>query len=153
MVKYQYSHTWLLYAKVFVGLASRVGSCSLLGPTRNTSPKPHLQKVLPCGHPCHHWDFRLRTPCEVLCPNFHDLIWLGTFRTWDPMWTSPWCKPKYMSQFYQGYLQKVFPKRVPYNPGHHYPYLPCEIPCKVGVPISARVFKPLTRPIQTRGTL
>ena len=32
------------------------GSRFLLDPTLNTSPKPHLQKLLPCGHPCHTWD-------------------------------------------------------------------------------------------------
>ena len=38
----------------------------LLDPTLYTSPKPRLQKVLPC-------DLGLGTPCEVVSPNFHAL--------------------------------------------------------------------------------
>ena len=42
----------------------------------NTNPKPHLQEVLPCRHPCHTWDLRLGTPCEVVSPHFYILnIW------------------------------------------------------------------------------
>jgi hypothetical protein len=49
------------------------GSSLLLDPTPNTSPKPHLQKVLPCRHPCHTWDLGLRTLCDAVSPNFHAL--------------------------------------------------------------------------------
>ena len=45
-----------MQTKKIVGLVLRVGTTFLLGPTLNTSPEPHLQKVLPCGHPCHTWD-------------------------------------------------------------------------------------------------
>ena len=31
-------------------------------------PKPHLQDLLPCRHPCHTWVLRLGTPCEVVSP-------------------------------------------------------------------------------------
>ena len=41
--------------------------------TLNTTSEPHLQKVLPCEHPCHTWDLRLGTMCEVVSPNFHNL--------------------------------------------------------------------------------
>ena len=50
-----------------------VGSSCLLDPTLNTSPKHHLQKALPCRHPCHTWDLGLGTPREVVSPNFHAL--------------------------------------------------------------------------------
>jgi hypothetical protein len=46
----------LCYAKTFTGLVLRVGSSFMLGPILNTSPEPHLQKMLPCRHPCHTWD-------------------------------------------------------------------------------------------------
>ena len=62
--------SWLFYAKMFMGLGLRVGSNVLFDPIRNTSPKPHLQKVLPCRHPCHRWDSGLETMCEVVSPNF-----------------------------------------------------------------------------------
>ena len=39
----------------------------------HSSPKPHLQKVLPCKHACHTWDLGLGTPCEVVSSNFHAL--------------------------------------------------------------------------------
>ena len=35
------------------GLVLRVGSSFLQDPALNTSHEPHLQKVLPCRHPCH----------------------------------------------------------------------------------------------------
>ena len=53
--------SWLFYIKIFSGLVLGVGSSFLLDPTLNTSPKPHLQKVLPCGHSCHTWDLGLGT--------------------------------------------------------------------------------------------
>ena len=52
------------YTKIFVGLVLNVGARLLLDPTPNTSPKPHLQKAMPCRHPCHNWDLGLGTPCE-----------------------------------------------------------------------------------------
>ena len=45
------------------GLVLRVGCKVLLDPTLNTSPKPHLQKVLSCKHPCMSY-LGLGTPCE-----------------------------------------------------------------------------------------
>ena len=42
----------------------RVGFSFLLEPTLNTSPEPHLQKVLPSRHPCHTLDLGLGTLCE-----------------------------------------------------------------------------------------
>ena len=74
--------------KIFAWLVLRVGSNLLLDPTLNTSPKPHLQKVLPCGHPCHTWDLGLGTLCEVVSTNVHALNikyyidWPQV--TWDP---------------------------------------------------------------------
>ena len=65
----------LLYAKIVAGLMLRVGSNFLL----NTSPKPHLQKVLSWRHPCHPWNLGLETPCEVVSTNFHAL------NNWDCM--------------------------------------------------------------------
>ena len=64
---------WLFYAKIFTGFGLRVGSSFLLDLTHNASPKLHLQKVLPCRHPCHSWDLGLGIPCEVISPNFHAL--------------------------------------------------------------------------------
>ena len=55
-------------------LVLRVGSSFFPDPTPNTSPEPHLQIMLPRGHPCHTWDLELGTPCEVVSPNFHALI-------------------------------------------------------------------------------
>jgi hypothetical protein len=43
----------------------RDGSSFLFDITFNTSPKPHLQKVLPCRRPCHTRDLGLETPCEL----------------------------------------------------------------------------------------
>ena len=60
--------SWLFYAEIFTGLALRVGSSSLLDPTFNTSPEPHLQKVLPCRHPCHTWDLGLGTRVKSQLP-------------------------------------------------------------------------------------
>ena len=37
----------------------------------NTSPEPHLQKVMLCRHSCHTWELGVGTPCEVVSPNFH----------------------------------------------------------------------------------
>ena len=73
----------------------RVGSSFLLDPTCIPSPKSHLQKVSSCKHPCHSWDLRLETPCELVNPNFHPpngwdcMDWPHV--TWDlrPMWTAP----------------------------------------------------------------
>ena len=41
---------------VFEQLVLRVGSSFWLNPTLNASPKPHLQNMLSCWHPCHTWD-------------------------------------------------------------------------------------------------
>ena len=65
--------SWLYYAQIFAQLGLSVGCSFWLNPTRNTSPKPHLQKVLPCRHPCHCWDLGLGTLCEMVSPNFHAL--------------------------------------------------------------------------------
>ena len=50
-----------LYAKIFAGFVLRVESRLLLDPSLNTSLKPHLQKVLSCGHPCHTLNLGLGT--------------------------------------------------------------------------------------------
>ena len=55
---------------MFVALVLKYGSSFLLNPTLNTSYKPPLHKVLLCTHPCHTWDLRLGSPCEVVSPNF-----------------------------------------------------------------------------------
>jgi len=53
----------------------------------NTSPKPHLQKVLPCRHPCHTRGLGHGTLCEVASPDFHALNGRdctdGPQLTWD----------------------------------------------------------------------
>jgi hypothetical protein len=54
----------LFYANIS-GLVLWVVSSFMLNPTLNTSPKPHLQIVLPCRHPCRTWDLGLRPPCEL----------------------------------------------------------------------------------------
>jgi hypothetical protein len=51
----------------------RVESNFLHNPTFNTNPKPHLQIVLPCRHPCRTWGLGLGTSCEVVSPNFQAL--------------------------------------------------------------------------------
>ena len=61
---------YFMEQNIFVGLMLRVGFSFLPDPTLNISPKPHLQKVLTCRHPCHTWDPRLGTPCEVVSPHF-----------------------------------------------------------------------------------
>ena len=55
-----------------------VGFSFLLDPTLNTSPEPHLQKVLPSRHPCLTLDLGLGTLCkpvlsEVLGAQKHNL--------------------------------------------------------------------------------
>ena len=65
--------SWIFYVKIFARLGLRVGSSFLLDPSFNTSRKPHLQKALPCKLPCHTWDLRLETPCEVVSPNLYAL--------------------------------------------------------------------------------
>jgi hypothetical protein len=70
--------------------------CSTQASTQAPSLKPHLQKVLSCKHPCHTWDLRLGTPCEVISPNFHAIKGGDcTDRpqvTWElgPVWTGPY---------------------------------------------------------------
>ena len=90
MVNYQ--QRWILDLDYFMqkyswDLCVRVGSSFLLHLTPNTSPEPHLQKVLPCGHPCHTWDLGLMIPCEAGNPNFHALNGLNCMGwpqvTWD----------------------------------------------------------------------
>ena len=77
--------------RIFMGLVLRIGSRFLLDPTLNTNPKPHLQKVLLCRHPCHTWDLKLGTMCEVESPNIHALNgWDCTNWpqvTWDLVWS------------------------------------------------------------------
>jgi hypothetical protein len=48
------------------GLVVDGWSSFLLDPTLNTSPLPHLQKVLPCRHSCHARDLGLGIPREVM---------------------------------------------------------------------------------------
>ena len=50
----------LFYANIS-GLVLWVVSSFML----NTSPKPHLQTMLPCRHPCCTWDLELRPMCEL----------------------------------------------------------------------------------------
>jgi hypothetical protein len=88
--------SWLFYAKIFMGLVLKVGSSFLL----DTSPEPHLQKVLSCWHPCHTWSLGLGAPVwsgksQLPCSQqliLHQLTsnYLG-LGTWDlgPMWTGP----------------------------------------------------------------
>ena len=81
----------LFYAKILSRHLLRVGSRFLLDPILNTSPKPHLQKVLPCRHPCRTWDLGLGIPCEVVSPNsqaFNGWDWTDWPQvTWDLVWT------------------------------------------------------------------
>ena len=56
-----------------MGLVLSVGSSFLLNPILNASPEPHLQKVLPCRHPCHTWDLDLGITYEVVSSDFHAL--------------------------------------------------------------------------------
>ena len=49
------SRTLIILCRIYVGL-----DLWKLDPTLNTSSKPHLQKMLPCKHPCHTWDLGLR---------------------------------------------------------------------------------------------
>ena len=78
-------------------LVLRVGSNFSLDPTlhHKSLTSPHLQKVLPCRHSCHTWDFGLETPCKEVSPMLStariarmNLKWLGT---WDleTAWTFP----------------------------------------------------------------
>ena len=47
------------HAQKLVGVVLRVGSSFLLDSPPNTSPKPHLQKVLPWRNSYHIWDLGL----------------------------------------------------------------------------------------------
>ena len=87
--------SWLFYGKIFARLVLRVGSSFLLDPTLNTSPKPHLQKVLPCRHPCHTKDLEpvWRDKSQLLCAQTAKTAqigrkWLGT-QDLRPVWTGP----------------------------------------------------------------
>jgi hypothetical protein len=86
----------LFYAYKFSGLVLRVGISFVLDPTLNTSLKPHLQKVQPCRHPCHTWDFGLGTCVKWRVPTTMlstieiaqiDLKWLGA-QDLGPVWIS-----------------------------------------------------------------
>ena len=55
----------LLYVKIFTRLVLRVESSFLLQPAFNTSPKPHLQKVLLRYHTC---DLGLETRVKWYVP-------------------------------------------------------------------------------------
>ena len=83
--------SWI--CKIFAGVVLTIGSSFLLGPTLDTSPKPHLQKVLLCRHPCYTWDpvwsGKSQLPCSQRL-RLHGLTSsvLGP-RSWDPMWTGP----------------------------------------------------------------
>ena len=81
--------SWLFYAKNFTRLVLTVGSRFLLDPTLNTSPEPHLQKVLPCGHPCHTWDPMWSGKSQLPCSQQLSNLGLGT---WDP------CEPVLMNK-------------------------------------------------------
>ena len=58
--EYCQSHITLLCIWIMLCVLS-VRSNFLLDPTLNTSPRPCLQKVLPCRHPCHTCDLGLGT--------------------------------------------------------------------------------------------
>ena len=81
-------YSWLYYAKEFLGLVVRVGFSFLLNQTLNTSPKSHLQKVLPCRCPCHTWDHVWSGKSQLPCSQqmrLHGLTLSDLeLRTWDP---------------------------------------------------------------------
>ena len=112
---------WLIYAKIFARLGLRVGFSFVLDPTRNTSPKPHLQKAPRCRQPCHSWDFGLGTMCEVVSPNFHALNgrdcmdWPNV--TWDlgPLHTREW-EPVTSTLQALSLVEKAEPVQVCFTP-------------------------------------
>jgi hypothetical protein len=71
-----------LWKKNIAGLVLRLGSNVLFNPTRDTSPKLHLQKVLTCKHPFHIWDLgsvwssKSQLPCSKRL-RLHELISSG----------------------------------------------------------------------------
>ena len=85
-------------------LCWELGIASCLDQTLNTNTiELHLQKVLPCMHPCHTWDLGFGNACEVVSPNFHASQHLNLcrlissdsgLRTWERMWNGksqlPW---------------------------------------------------------------
>jgi hypothetical protein len=94
MVHTHSSDIFILHAKTFLGFSLNVGSSFLLDPTPDTSPKPHLQKVMPYRHPYHTWGWlrngdlawsgKSQLPCSRRL-RLHRLTSseLGC-RTWDP---------------------------------------------------------------------
>jgi hypothetical protein len=76
--------------------------CSKLIQLATQVPRPHLQKVLPCMHPCHTWNLGLGTPWKVVSPNFRALNgWDCTDLpqvTWALGLGSP-CEPAYECAF------------------------------------------------------
>jgi hypothetical protein len=44
-----------------MGLVLRLDAGFFSRPNSQHKSKPHLQKVLACGHPCHTWDLGLGT--------------------------------------------------------------------------------------------
>ena len=86
---------WLFYAKIITRMFLRVGFTFLLDSTLDTCPKPHLQEVLSCKHPCHTWDLELvwrKSP--LLCSQLLRLHKLTSsdlgLGNWDPMWSGLW---------------------------------------------------------------
>jgi hypothetical protein len=74
--------SWLFYVKMLTQLVLRVGSSCSLNPTLSTSPKPYLQKVLPCRHPWDTWDLgphvKWHVPTSML--SLAKIAWI------DPKW-------------------------------------------------------------------
>ena len=50
------STSFALMPKILRYLWWELGLIFFLDTILNASPKPHLQEVLPCRHPCHTWD-------------------------------------------------------------------------------------------------
>ena len=65
--------SWLFYGRIFSKLVLKYGFSFLLDPTLKRSPKPHLQKVLSCRHPCHICNLQIGVLYEVICPSCHAL--------------------------------------------------------------------------------
>ena len=89
MVEYHQNRILIILCKkICMTQDSGVGSSFLLDPT----PKPHLQKVLPCSHPCHTWDLGSGTRVKWLVStpmltNWPQMTWELELGILDPTWT------------------------------------------------------------------
>ena len=87
--------SWLFYVSTNLRVFVECWAELFARPNSQQKSNPHLQKMLPCKHPCHTWCSWLENPWQVVNLKFHALDGSDcTDRpqvTWDlrPFWTDP----------------------------------------------------------------